>query len=455
MGHGRTKKYSGQFKDKSMRKVILCLFLQINFINVAISQDDHIKEFARQTWMDYVDIRNRMDSVDREVRSYNNRINYLEKNNDDDKKLIQELTDQQNLLHKKLRKLQVEFLRKDTELKNALDSLKRLKVQTTDLENLADSLSNALVKEQLVVKQLSFEKSQLEKTLYFKIADLEIAEVENSYFSNFDVGYERKDHEIIYSENSKEQSTKPFLKQLRYLRFTGNVYVPPGVDTLKGMILVYKNDVLFEVIPDRFVVDTKTKNYNIFEMNGKDRSLNKKVPPKSDLKIAFVTDIVYSTETKKLQNFYDAYRSALFVITSVRPLASDLLNDNSINPVIVTNDALTITDTVFNVSGYVNVSIINSLDYFTNEYVSLSINDSIISPGFKLMPFDQKFTVQYDFKKGPNTIKVKALSGSIMKNLPDCYLWLYITTIGDGQELHRKKVILKKDNVFLVYILSP
>ncbi len=432
-----------------MQKIILFIFSQMIFNNVSISQVDHIKEFARKTWMDYIDVRNRMDLVAQQLDHTMTRISNLETDKENNLAEIQKLSEQQDILRKKLRKSQTEYLKKAKEVERANDSIKFLNIRNTELANWADSFSRALEQEHLVVKQLTDEKKQLEKTLYYKIADLEIAEVENSYFSDFDIGYEGKNGEIIYSENSKGQSTKPLLRKLEFIRFEGSVYVPTNVDSLVGKILIYKDDKLFDNVSFSFTPYTKTNSYNYFEIKEKNIRLKEKIPAKSNLRIAFVTDKVYSINKKILENFYEPYKLALFVITSLKP-TSALLNI-PLSP-LVSDEEVVETDSCRTTLEHLNISIINSLDYFTSEYIMLSINDSIISQGLKLLTYDQKYSFKYKFDKGSSLIKIKALSGSTIRDLPDCYLWLYVAKAGDDKIIYKKKIILKKDRTFALYL---
>ncbi len=436
-----------------MLKLIAFIFIQFIFMQVSLSQD-HIKEFARKTWLDYIEARNRMDILEKEVKSSYTIIRNLEKNEEKDANQIHVLNNKQDALNKKLRQSQNDYLKKSKEVKRAYDSINLLNTRNSELNKWVDSFSIALKEEKLFNEQLLREKKQLEKSLYYKIKDLEIAEVENSYFSNRDFGFKRKDGEIIYSENSKNQSIKPLFKSLEYMRFNGSVYVPPGIDSLEGKILVYINDILFDEVSRRFIAETKTTSYNHYELIEKDIKLNKKVPPKSNLKIAFVTEDIYHTNKEKLKDFFESYKSALFVISSIRPVTSGLTDsDYSETTVTDVKEVFAITDSLRTNAGYLNISVCNSLN-FTGEYVSLLINDSVIIQKIKLMPYDLKFSCNYKFIKGTNLIKIKALSVSSTTNMPDCFLWLFVSTIEDDKNIYKKRVVLKKDDVFGLYIQS-
>lgn len=434
-----------------MQRLITLLICQFFLIQASLSQGGHVKEEWRQTWLQYSDAKKQMDKWQKEVKENAAIIRNLETNAEKDLTQIHELNKRQDELIRKLRKSQNDYLRICAEVKKANDSIKALKVQNKELTALVDSFASALKEEKTVSEQLLKEKKQLEKILYFKVKDLEIAEIENSYFTSFDIGYKKLlNNEIIYSENSKEQSTNPFLTSLEYLRYTGSVYTPAGIDTLEGFILIYKNDILSDQVPRRFVAEDTTISYCHFEISEKDVKLNSRIKSRSDIKIAFVIEEIFHMNREKLKNFNESYRSGLFVISSIRPETTSLTEDYYLkNTIIDDNEAFADTDTYTVNSEEIMIRLCTNGITASGEFVSLETGDTVMS-NIKLVLFQNNpFTCALRLKEGVNLIKIKALSDS--KTDTGCNLWVY--TLGkDGEILRKKLKRLQKGELFGLYI---
>lgn len=433
-----------------MFKLILFIFFQFVLINVSISQD-HLKEYALKVFNDSREAQKLVESLTDEANDLRNKIRFLGKDNKIGNAHNEELREKLFAKKGEFNNALFELSKKNEQVEIAYDSIKKLHSNNSELTILSDSFLVALNFEKKVKQQILNEKNLLEKLFFYKIADLEIVQLENSYISKLSFGYKKNNNEIIYSVNSKEKSKKPIFKTLEYLRYTGNVYVPPGIDTLVGKILIYKDGKLFDFLKQSFTSNNRTQSLNSFQINGDDIKLNKNISLDGDYKIAFVTDDVFFKYNKKLENFYDSYKSALFIVTSIRPLFIDSLDNNSlISEEINSKEIFAIIDTLTTNLSNFNILVCNNLN-FSGEYISLLINDSIINNSIKLMPYDPSSYHNYNFKDGKNLIKIKVESVGTNPNLSDCYLWLYIS--GEGEKIiYKRYVILKKNEIFALYI---
>lgn len=437
-----------------MRKITTLIVNNLLLFYASQAQVDHVSEGWNDTWQKYIDAKNENEKWVSEVKTITARIAGLEANEVIDLFQISKLKEKQTETLKRLRKSQndytkvcVELRRKNDSLRIFMDSTKNLNKKNENLTKWVDSFSVALKEEKIFNKTLLNEKKQFEKLLYFKNLDLELAQFDNSYFSNFDIGYRKLiNGKVMFLETSKDEISKPLLNSLEYLRCTGNVYGPPNSDTLRGFILIYKDDKLFDQISRKYVAEDSTSSYSHFVINEDELHLNKKIKPRSNIKIAYVTDESFHMNLKELEDFNEAYHSGHFVISSKR---LEINYDYPENPPIEGAEVFVATDTISLDVSEVIIKLCTDGASPSGEYVSLSTKDTVVE-NIRLLVYEKASDVcTLKLEEGINLVKLKALSISISGS--SCNLWIYIQT-KDGIIKYKKRKALKKGDVYGLFL---
>jgi hypothetical protein len=437
-----------------MRKIITLFISQLLLAQVSQSQLDHVTEGWNDTWQKYIDAKNENEKWVSEVKTITARIAALEAKEVIDLFQISKLKERQTETLKRFRKSQNDYTKvcvllkiKNDSLRILLDSTKGLNAKNENLTKWVDSFLVALKEEKIFTEKLKNEKKQFEKLIFFKGLDLELAQFDNSYFSSFDIGYRKLiNGKVMFLETSKDEISKPLLNSLEYLRCTGNVYGPPTSDTLRGFILIYNDDKLFDQIPRKYVAEDITSSYSHYVINEDELRLNKKIKPRSNIKIAYVTDESFHTNRNGLEDFNIAYRSGYFVISSKR---LEVNYDYPENAPIEGAEVFVATDTISLDVSEVIIKLCTDGDSPSGEYVSLSTKDTVVE-NIRLLIYEKASDIcTLKLEEGINLVKLKALSISISGT--SCNLWIYIQT-KDGIIKYKKHKALKKGDVYGLFL---
>lgn len=433
-----------------MRQLILLLFSQLLFSNASFSQS-RVERYADKVWQDFMDAKREKDRLSAELKKVHAE---LKQTGEADREKIDKLNDRQDELLKQLKTKQQEYKARVENIRILKDTILALKTTNTKLLQRLDSIGIALTEFETYNKQLIEESKRLGNILYYKVKDLEIAEIENSYFSAFDIGWNTKKGPM-FKKNVKGESVKSglFEKPLEVLAAIGRVYTPRSVEKLDGRILIYVDDKYWAFVRTTISPTSWGNSYNTFDFNIAGDNFGKPIKAGKSVRIAFVTEECYNKNREKFKDFHAAYfaKPALFVISSLKPDVNRLKLDYALTENTeqenTAKDKPTFTDSCKSKMQEVVLHLCTNLDAYSGEFVSFAVGDQLIENNIMLVPFNSPklFTYKLKLNEGSNLVKIKALTiGTSLVQKQSCNLFVIVLTT-EGDRVFRKLIPLQRD----------